>query len=610
MIKKIFCFLVSLSFCVRVAAAAQMVNVEYIHSAIEKEWGINIPYNPALENPHVAANVKYLLTAVDRANQLLNGLQITDYGNGEYATMAAVDTVATQDAVKRLIERKNGFIMVTTPTADSFSLRMSAKGNFVVDWGDGQVQQITRDSLTSQEYSHTYATPGRYVIVLSGRATGYYDFHVTGLTPSDDTTTITFKGNKNIAAIAGSLGQIFPTVDGTVPIFANLFYNCSNLTGNIPENLFDGLVTTADNVPSYMFANAFKASGFTGTIPENLFAGVNGTFQGVFEGTFYGARGLTGSIPANLFANVKGNTYHVIFNQTFRDCTGLTGSIPGELFAGVSGKPMDALFFKTFGGCTGLTGSIPGNLFANIHGAPGESSFAELFMGDRRLSGRIPGELFAGVEGKPSIQMFHSTFAGCRGLQGPIPANLFAGIKGAPAGAMFAQTFMQTPLGNGGIPENLFAGIEGAPAPQMFMGTFMDASVSAIPEKLFAGIKGAPAYDMFRNTFHWNYGLKTLPAGLLAGIEGAPAAGMYNSMFSSCPALTSVPDGFFGKISGAYAGGMFASTFDGDSALSGPSPRDENGVPLYQIWTVPSDQNTYKGCSKLDDWAEIPDYWK
>ena len=133
------------------AYAGPMVNVEYIHAAIKQKWDIEIPYNPALKNPKVAANMKYLLTAIDRANRELNGKETTDYGNSEYATLAAADTVATNDAVARLIiDKTPKFFITTTPTTSGFSFRMSAAGTFVVDGGDGVIDMIVRDNNAEQ----------------------------------------------------------------------------------------------------------------------------------------------------------------------------------------------------------------------------------------------------------------------------------------------------------------------------------------------------------------------------------------------------------------------------------------------------------------------------
>ena len=84
--------------------AAQIVNVEYIHNAIAQKWDITVPYNKSLTNPRVAANMKYLLTTIDVANEMLNGESTTEYGNGEYATLVAADTIATDTAVDTLIQ--------------------------------------------------------------------------------------------------------------------------------------------------------------------------------------------------------------------------------------------------------------------------------------------------------------------------------------------------------------------------------------------------------------------------------------------------------------------------------------------------------------------------
>ena len=95
------------------AHSAEMVNVEYIHQYLNARWGIDLPYNPELKNPRVAANMKYLLTVVDIANEYLNGDKTTDYGNSEYATLAAADTVATKKAIDTLVDAPT-FTITTT----------------------------------------------------------------------------------------------------------------------------------------------------------------------------------------------------------------------------------------------------------------------------------------------------------------------------------------------------------------------------------------------------------------------------------------------------------------------------------------------------------------
>ena len=69
------------------AHAAQIVNVDYVHKLIAQKWDISVPIKT--NNIMAAVNMKYLLTAVDVANEILNGEKTTDYGNGEFATLQA-----------------------------------------------------------------------------------------------------------------------------------------------------------------------------------------------------------------------------------------------------------------------------------------------------------------------------------------------------------------------------------------------------------------------------------------------------------------------------------------------------------------------------------------
>jgi hypothetical protein len=93
-------------FAVQPAPAAQAVNVQYIHDYIQQKHGITVPINAS--NPLQIANVKYLLCAVDRGNEIYTGgMATTDYCNHTLATQQVVDTVATIDAVNRLIKDTN-----------------------------------------------------------------------------------------------------------------------------------------------------------------------------------------------------------------------------------------------------------------------------------------------------------------------------------------------------------------------------------------------------------------------------------------------------------------------------------------------------------------------
>ena len=279
------------------------------------------------------------------------------------------------------------FIMTTTPDMKFFSFNISAAGKFVIDWGDGNIEKIDKNKTGEQTISHSYNNAGAHKIKLGGKATEYDSRY----------TAISFYKNLNLAKIDGSLGQIFSTLsDGTQPRFGSTsnwcgtFQGCTNLTGEIPAELFSGI--SGAPAESMFYGTFWGCSNLTGLIPANLFAGVSGApAEDMFNSTFDGCSGLTGSIPANLFAGIKGAPAEYMFYCTFDDCSGLTGSIPANLFAGISGAPASHMFDGTFYDCSGLTGSIPEKLFAGVSGAPAEDMFDGTFDGCSALSGTMDG---------------------------------------------------------------------------------------------------------------------------------------------------------------------------------------------------------------------------
>lgn len=383
MIKRFLYFIACLFVCR--LHAAQVANVEYVHNSIKQKWGIEVPYNADLDNPHVAANMKYLLTAVDVANEMLNGMCIGLYedgkcfGNSDFATTVATDTVATDTAVETLIKKPEYKFFITTTETQTFSFKISAAGTFYLDWGDGILQIIKKSNTSEVAYSHTYDVPGVYNIGIGGKATAY---------PSSyNLAAISFKNNTNLAGISGSLGAVFSTLSSSgKPLFPSTFSGCKNLTGEIPPDLFEGVTGT----PKYW----------------------------MFNSTFYGCAGLTGQIPENLFSGIVGKPAGYMFYLTFSGCSGLSGAIPEKLFAGISGPPASVMFGHTFSGCSGLSGKIPENLFGGISGNPKNGMFYNTFSGCKKLTG-IPENLFGNISGEAQSQMFMSMFSGCTGLVGP-----------------------------------------------------------------------------------------------------------------------------------------------------------------------------------------------
>ncbi|MBQ7055919.1 MAG: hypothetical protein IJN91_03245 [Alphaproteobacteria bacterium] len=377
--------------CIFAANAAQVANVEYVHTLIEQEWDISIPYNSALSDVHTVANMKYLLTAIDVANEILNGEPTTNYGNGEFATLHAADTIATNQAVETLIQKPIEYkFFLTTTSTNSFSFKISAAGEFVVDWGDGTVETITKPDTTNTVYSHNYDTAGAYTIGIGGQATAY--------NTDEYTASISFYVNSSqtkIASIDGSLGAIFGTLSSDTnnqPKFYRTFYGATNMTGSIPSDLFAGISgAPAERMFYYTFSGC---SGLTGAIPDGLFVGISGAPAfAMFYGTFHGCSGLT-SIPSDLFAGISGAPVSKMFDSTFEDCSGLTGAIPDGLFGNLTGAPAYGMFDSTFSDCSGLT-SIPENLFGNISGTAQSNMFFQTFYNCTSLTGpsaRINGQ--------------------------------------------------------------------------------------------------------------------------------------------------------------------------------------------------------------------------
>ena len=554
------------------AHAAQIVNVDYVHKLIAQKWDISVPIKA--DNPMQVANMKYLLTAIDVANEILNGEPTTNYGNGEFATLQVADTTATIQAVDTLIEKKEKYKFSLTinqthyqsvkKTTD-FKFSIGAAGTFYVDWGDGTEETIVKNNTNFVTYSHDYKTTDAvYTIRLGGKATEYSEY-ITSISFSnlfqddvEDEDDCSYA--HAIESIDGSLGKIFGTL--------------SNNTVKQPTFLYTFWGGALDGYARGCYAKITS-------IPDDLFAGISGApTDSMFSGTFSDCRNLT-TIPNGLFAGISGAPAYGMFSGTFSYCKNLT-TIPNGLFAGISGAPASDMFYRTFYDCSGLTGAIPDGLFAGISGAPASSMFSETFCGCSGLTGAIPAGLFGNLTGAPASYMFYNTFNDCRRLTGAIPDGLFGNLSGAPASFMFDHTF---------------SGCSG---------------LTSIPDGLFAGISGAPARYMFNFTFSSCKGLTSIPDGLFAGISGAPASSMFNYTFYGCSGLTSIPENLFGNISGTAQSYMFKETFKNCTSLTGPSARI-NGQYLYEIWpsaTTSQVNDMYYNATKLSDYSSIPSAWK
>ena len=278
---------------------------------------------------------------------------------------------------------------VTTTWLDAdttFSVFLSAKGMFYIDWGDGTVDTITRTNTTNTQYSHTYTNAGEYTVQFNGNATGYYSSDPNnvgglGVAATRAVAAISFyDGSRNgnsklVAGISGSLGKVFPTIgtgstNANQPRFANAFAH--TLITDIPNDLFSGI----SGVPApHMFYGTFGGTNIS-YIPVDLFSGVSGAAKfAAFGYTFSQCSDLT-SVPDGLFRTVSGNVGTYVFVGTFSSCSGLT-RLPNTLF-GNAIKASEHLFSFMFAYCNSLSGYVPSRLFDSVSGT-GDQFMSSIF---------------------------------------------------------------------------------------------------------------------------------------------------------------------------------------------------------------------------------------
>ena len=637
-------------FAVFCAHAAQVVNVDYVHKLIAQKWDISVPIKT--NNIMAVANMKYLLTAVDVANEILNGEKTTDYGNGEFATLQVADTVATIQAVDTLIQKPIEYkFFLTTTSTNSFSFSISAAGEFYIDWGDGKTQLITKNDVEYTDYSYKYKKTGTYTIKLGGIATGYTMEGDSYVEPA-----ISFSSSASkIASIDGSLGAIFGTLaDGTVPNFSSMFSGAGNLS-SIPANLFSGVNGTQEE----MFSSTFDGCSGLTSIPDGLFAGISGEPKlGMFAYTFYGCESLT-YIPANLFAGVSGIISEGMFNGTFAGCTSLR-TIPEELFASLDGGEYISgyAFMETFAG-SGIE-SIPENLFGNITSSLSWGNFMQTFAYCPNLTGpsaRINGVYLYNIWPDATEEQVYGMYEGSTGLDdyacipyawggGGEECDSSSSTPSVPEDAVYdfyLTTTSDTDVfamqisaagefyidwGDGtvetitkpdttdttyshnydtagaytiGIGGQATAYNTNDTAAISFYVNSLQPKIASIDGSLGAifGTLANGGQPQFNLTFYGASNMTgSIPSDLFAGISGAPARYMFSGTFGGCSGLTgAIPDGLFGNLTGKPAKSMFTGTFEGCRGLTS-IPSDLfagiSGAPAMSMF-----QNTFTGCRGL-----------
>ncbi len=445
-----------------------------------------------------------------------------------------------------------------------------------------------------------------------------------------------FKNCPRLEKVTNLFGGV-STMVGQIPgnLFANnprlryvdrIFEGCSGLVGQIPENLFA-------NNPNILSARAAfnNCRGLTGIIPPNLFT--NNALLNDVGYVFGGCSGLTGPIPSTLFENNPGIAS---MDYTFYGCSSLGGEagqlqeVPANILRNkrnlVTTKGMfrncnllqftlSEDFFRDcvsltkisemFRDCDGLNGSIPEGLF-NCYDEAGEivdtliDEASYVFAGCHYLTGRIPEGLFDKFLLVRDLSAF---FHDCNRIEGEIPTTLlhkcFSLVK---IDSIFSQCWN---LGKPRVTEedpyfidpNFFmycTNLESAnSAFNMWNGT--SKLIGELPEDLFMY---CTKLKQLQSTF-----TNTKFTGTVS-----------NSFFRNNLALENVGEMFWSAaITGLESGCFtdkhsklvnFTRTFNNCTAITGEAP---------QLWVShPSAQRgeCFRGCTKLTNYADIPETWK
>ena len=248
-------------------------------------------------------------------------------------------------------------------------------------------------------------------------------------------------------------------------------------------------------------------------------------------------------------------------------------------------------------GTTGLK-YVAFNYCSNLNEivSPTENSFINLigiYLGYTSIQS-IPEDLFANC---PNVTNFNHLFFHCKNLES-IPEKLFANCHNVTD---FSYLFVFCENLES-IPEKLFAN---CPNVADFSYSFkLCENLESIPEKLFAN---CPNVMSFEGTFQSCGSITSIPENLFAN---CPNVMSFEKTFQNCDSITNIPEKLFDNCKKVES---FKGTFWCCYRLTGNAP---------ELWKrgTNSEENEYNGnpngedcfavCRGLENWDEIPDYWK
>ena len=425
--------------------------------------------------------------------------------------------------------------------------------DFQVDWGDGTVVTgINNSNIETDENSkHQYTNAGTYEIKIKGT----YEALDNNYWDDINGETIYRLGYDKLTKVKQW---------GTTGLKNIVFLASTNLSE---------IVTPTEGSFKELTAVGFMECTSLKTIPDKLFANCLNIKSVMFDN----CTSLT-TIGDYVFVNCSNMQF-----VGFVGCTSLI-TIGDYAFANCSNMQ-----FVGFGGCTSLI-TIGNYAFANCTNV---ESFGSCFRNCTSLT-TIGNYAFANCS---NVQSFDNCFYECENLK-TIGNYAFYNCSNAQS---FESCFEGcTNLTT--IPENLFIGCTNI---ENFRECFDNCtSLTTIPDNLFIECRNAKYFGL---CFYECTSLTSIPENLFIECTNAQS---FAYCFEKCTSVTSIPENLFANCTKVES---FFYTFKSCTSLTG------NAIPLWErvengssngYKGIPDGAGCYSGCEGLDDYNDIPSYWK
>lgn len=340
-------------------------------------------HTTALEGKASASDVTALAGRVTQAETAIEGKADTSdlsgfapadhtHNFGAMAEVTKFEVYATNEVITAgTVDSDTGLayaVDVPAGMTHTFKLRSDtpqAQQDVSIDWGDGVISNLRSgdyDTLDDSEFdengelvytvSHSYATPGKYIVIISGKS--YWGLQtlnsgsiLSRIFASDLPIASWVKNLSNAAQYSPKLQKVMiPTgMDFFVNIHnaSGLFSNCVNLLS--ATNFATKFQYT--RYVQYMFNGCANMVTCDFRIPQNCIK------ANAYRSVYYGCAALTANI-ANLLPERGFDGTNLDITNIFRGCASLTGTVP----AAILWEDMRIVWQNTANAFTGCSAAI------------------------------------------------------------------------------------------------------------------------------------------------------------------------------------------------------------------------------------------------------------